>query len=77
MRVRSRCNHFHNSYRKEGEEFEHEGPLYKHVEPVEQLEEEQSEDDQLEEKQPEEDQSEDKQTVKPVKRVKSKRKPVA
>jgi hypothetical protein len=35
MRVRSVCNHYHRTYRKEGEEFEHTGPLYEHVEPVE------------------------------------------
>jgi hypothetical protein len=32
--VRSTCNHYHNTYRKEGEEFEHSGPLYEHIEPV-------------------------------------------
>jgi hypothetical protein len=36
MQVRSLCNHYNGTYRKEGEEFEHSGPLYEHIEPVEQ-----------------------------------------
>jgi hypothetical protein len=35
MKVRSLCNHYHGTYRKEGEEFEHTGPLYDHIAPVE------------------------------------------
>lgn len=34
MLVRSLRTHFHDAYRKEGEEFEHSGPLYRHIEPV-------------------------------------------
>ena len=35
MLVRALRDHFHNTLRREGEEFEHPGPLYKHIEPVE------------------------------------------
>lgn len=38
MQVRAKCNHLQppmGRYRTEGEEFEHSGPLYKHVEAVE------------------------------------------
>jgi hypothetical protein len=43
MRVRAICTHYHEHYRKEGQEFPHEGPLYEHIVPVE---------EELEEKQP-------------------------
>jgi hypothetical protein len=39
MLVRAICTHYNKTLRKEGAEWEHEGPLYKHIEPVEQLEE--------------------------------------
>lgn len=35
MRVKSLCTHYTDQLRKEGEEFEHSGPLYEHIEPVE------------------------------------------
>lgn len=35
MLVRAICDHFHETLRREGEEFDHPGPLYKHVVPVE------------------------------------------
>jgi hypothetical protein len=38
MQVRATCNHYNGTYRKEGDEFEHVGDLYEHIEPVEQPE---------------------------------------
>lgn len=35
MLVRAIRTHYHNTLRKEGQEWDHEGPLYKHIEPVE------------------------------------------
>ena len=43
MLVRATCTHYNKTFRREGDEFEHEGPLYEHIEPVEQLEEKQPE----------------------------------
>jgi hypothetical protein len=40
MLVRATCTHFNKTYRKEGAEFEYDGPLYEHIEPVEELDEE-------------------------------------
>lgn len=34
MQVRSLCRHFDTSLREEGEVFEHNGPLYEHVVPI-------------------------------------------
>jgi hypothetical protein len=38
MLVRSLCKHFDTELREEGEEFEHSGPLYEHIVPVEETE---------------------------------------
>lgn len=35
MLVRSLCRHYDTSFREENEEFEHNGPLYEHIVPVE------------------------------------------
>lgn len=35
MLVRSLCRHYDTQFREEGEEFEHSGPLYEHIVPVE------------------------------------------
>jgi hypothetical protein len=40
MLVRAKVTHFRNSLRKEGDEFEHSGPLYEHIEPAEPVEKE-------------------------------------
>ena len=34
MLVVALCDHFTDQYRTEGEEFEHSGPLYEHIKPV-------------------------------------------
>jgi hypothetical protein len=38
MLVRSLCKHNDTSFREEGEEFEHNGPLYEHIVPVDETE---------------------------------------
>lgn len=38
MLVRSLCKHYDTQFREEGEEFEHSGPLYEHIVPVDESE---------------------------------------
>jgi hypothetical protein len=38
MRVRSLCKHYDTQLREEGEEWEHSGPLYEHIVPVDEAE---------------------------------------
>jgi len=35
MLVRSLCRHYDTEFREEGEQWEHSGPLYEHIVPVE------------------------------------------
>lgn len=34
MQVRALCDHFHGTFRAEGAEWDHSGPLYEHIEPL-------------------------------------------
>jgi hypothetical protein len=34
MQVRAKCTHYNGVLRHEGEQFEHNGPLHEHIEPV-------------------------------------------